>query len=145
MRVGGGGLLVLGSVGRTGLPRILLGSVAEKVVRELPCSVITVKAEHAIRVEVDLELENLEAQCKQGEALLAKGFPLEALRQFEVCLARDPLYLPAWEGAAVAHERLQHPRRAAQCRAKAAAIQEHLQFKHIEHSIRARHWLWRKP
>jgi universal stress protein E len=38
-------LMVLGSEGRTGLAKILLGSVAEKVVRELPCSVITVKAE----------------------------------------------------------------------------------------------------
>jgi len=40
-------LLIMGSVGRTGLPRILLGSVAGKVIRELPCSIITVKSEHA--------------------------------------------------------------------------------------------------
>ena len=38
-------LLVMGSVGRTGLSRILLGSVAEKVIREMPCSVVTFKAE----------------------------------------------------------------------------------------------------
>jgi len=38
-------LMVMGSEGRTGLSRLLLGSVAEKVVRELPCSIITVKAE----------------------------------------------------------------------------------------------------
>jgi universal stress protein E len=36
-------LLVMGSVGRTGLPRVLMGSVAQKVIREIPCSVITVK------------------------------------------------------------------------------------------------------
>lgn len=45
------GLLIMGSVGRTGLSRILLGSVAAKVIRELPCPVITVKSEHAIRSE----------------------------------------------------------------------------------------------
>ena len=38
-------LLVMGSVGRTGLSRILIGSVAEKVIREMPCSVVTFKAE----------------------------------------------------------------------------------------------------
>jgi len=38
-------LLVMGSVGRSGLSRILLGSVAGKVLREMPCSVITVKSE----------------------------------------------------------------------------------------------------
>ena len=47
-RQAGSRLMVLGSEGRTGLARILLGSVADKVVRELPCSVITVKAERLI-------------------------------------------------------------------------------------------------
>jgi len=137
-------LLVMGSVGRTGLPRILLGSVAEKVARELPCSIITVKAEHAIRVEVDFKLDDLEAGYRQGEALLEKGFPAEALRQFENCLAKDPLYLPAWEGAATAHERLGRPQCAQQCRDKAQAIHNRLHGKHIQGAVRAHHWLWEK-
>lgn len=37
-------LIIMGSEGRTGLSRILMGSVAEKVVRELPCSMVTVKS-----------------------------------------------------------------------------------------------------
>jgi hypothetical protein len=36
--------------GRTGLGRILMGSVALNVAHPLPCSLITVKAAHAIRV-----------------------------------------------------------------------------------------------
>ena len=43
----GADLLVMGSVGRTELSRILIGSVAEKVIREMPCSVVTFKAELA--------------------------------------------------------------------------------------------------
>ena len=39
-------LVVLGTVGRTGLPRLLLGSVAEAVVRNAPCSVLV--ARHAV-------------------------------------------------------------------------------------------------
>jgi nucleotide-binding universal stress UspA family protein len=35
--------IVLGTHGRTGLHRLLMGSVAEHVVREAPCPVITVK------------------------------------------------------------------------------------------------------
>lgn len=38
-------LLVMGSEGKTGISRILMGSVAEKVVRELPCSIIMFKSE----------------------------------------------------------------------------------------------------
>lgn len=36
-------LIALGTHGRTGLARLLMGSVAEKVVREATCSVLTVK------------------------------------------------------------------------------------------------------
>jgi nucleotide-binding universal stress UspA family protein len=37
-------LIVMGTHGRTGLPRLLMGSVAEQVVRRAPCPVLTVKA-----------------------------------------------------------------------------------------------------
>ena len=39
-REGGVDLIVIGSHGRTGLPRMLLGSTAEKVVRHAPCAVL---------------------------------------------------------------------------------------------------------
>ncbi len=40
-------LVVLGTHGRTGLRRLLMGSVAEQVVRQAPCPVVTVKAPSA--------------------------------------------------------------------------------------------------
>ena len=36
-------MIVMGTHGRTGLAHVLIGSVAEKVVREAPCPVLTVK------------------------------------------------------------------------------------------------------
>ena len=36
-------LIVMGTHGRTGLAHVLMGSVAEKVVRKAPCPVLTVK------------------------------------------------------------------------------------------------------
>ena len=41
-------LIVLGTHGRTGLERLLMGSVAEQVVRKAPCPVLTVKATEAV-------------------------------------------------------------------------------------------------
>jgi nucleotide-binding universal stress UspA family protein len=42
-------LIVMGTQGRIGLDRMLLGSVAEKVVRKAPCPVLTVKAALPVR------------------------------------------------------------------------------------------------
>ncbi len=39
----GADLIVLGTHGRTGLAHVLLGSVAERVVRKAPCAVLTVR------------------------------------------------------------------------------------------------------
>jgi nucleotide-binding universal stress UspA family protein len=43
-------LIVMGTHGRTGLERLLMGSVAEKVMREAPCSVLVVKLPKGIHV-----------------------------------------------------------------------------------------------
>lgn len=37
------GLLIMGTNGRSGLSRLFMGSVTEKVIREMPCSFITIK------------------------------------------------------------------------------------------------------
>ena len=42
-------LCVIGTHGRTGLSRILLGSIAEKVVRHAPCSVLVVRPDSEVR------------------------------------------------------------------------------------------------
>ena len=38
-------LIVLATHGRTGLPHVIMGSVAESVVRSAPCPVLTVRPE----------------------------------------------------------------------------------------------------
>jgi len=50
-------LIVMGTHGRTGLARLLMGSVAEKVLRKAPCPVLTMKA----RVKAGEEVPVLEA------------------------------------------------------------------------------------
>ena len=49
-RESGADLIVMGTHGRTGLERLLMGSVAEKVMREAACSVLVVKLPKGIPV-----------------------------------------------------------------------------------------------
>jgi nucleotide-binding universal stress UspA family protein len=49
-------LVVMGTHGRTGLERLLMGSVAEKVMRDSPCSVLVVKLPKALTVPEKTEV-----------------------------------------------------------------------------------------
>ena len=49
-------LIVLSTHGRTGFQRLLMGSVAEKVVRKATCPVMTVKAPAAVRARPKKEV-----------------------------------------------------------------------------------------
>ena len=119
-------LLVMGSVGRSGLSRILMGSVASKVVRQMPCSVITVKSEHAIRLRLSEEISDLRDHLKQGQELLEQGFAREAIEQFERCIAIDILCEPAWEGLSVAHLRLGQHKESKRCNLAVEQIRQYL-------------------
>jgi nucleotide-binding universal stress UspA family protein len=67
--------IVMGTHGRTGLRRMLIGSVAEEVVRWVPCPVLTMRADsdvgdevHAILVPVDFS-ESSKAAVRQAVRL----------------------------------------------------------------------------
>jgi nucleotide-binding universal stress UspA family protein len=47
----GAGMIVMGTHGRTGIRRLLMGSVAEEVLRKAPCPVMTVKGPVAVTAE----------------------------------------------------------------------------------------------
>ncbi|MFH1438875.1 MAG: universal stress protein [Pseudomonadota bacterium] len=137
-------LIVMGSEGKTGLTRILLGSVAEKVIRELPCAVMTVKSERAIRLLMDAEIEELDEHFKAGVKLMEKGFPKEALGQFKQALDMDMMYAPALEWMAKAHDRLGSKGEAEECRKQAKKIRQTLWEKRVEADARSRAGMWEK-
>jgi nucleotide-binding universal stress UspA family protein len=44
-------VIIMGTHGRTGLAHLLMGSVAESVIRTAPCPVLTVKSVHADKTQ----------------------------------------------------------------------------------------------
>ena len=90
------------------------------------------------------EIANLQEHLQRAQSLLEKGFAKEALGEFRHCISHDPIYAPAWEGAAAAHERLGDSEQAEQCRQRAGDIVRQLWDQRIEAEIRSQHMLWRK-
>ncbi len=73
----GADLVVVGTHGHRGLRRVLLGSVAEKVVKLSPCSVLTIKGEGKAaapeRILVGVDFSESSAQALATAAELAKS------------------------------------------------------------------------
>lgn len=128
-------LLVMGTVGRTGVDRILIGSVAEKVTRELPCSTMMVKADAPIRLKMDDRITTIDSCLKQGRELLENGFPEEAATRFEYCISNDMMFAPAWEGLAAAYHRLGREKDSQECLERADQIRKDLWEKQVRFEL----------
>jgi len=82
-------LIVMGTHGRTGLSRVLLGSVAERVVRQAPCSVLIAR-EHGeprpyrhLLVPVDFSEASRRALDEAGELAARSGASVTLLHVLE--------------------------------------------------------------
>lgn len=137
-------LLIMGTTGKTSLSKMLIGSVTEKVVREVPCSFITLKSKDIIRLKIKSDIKDLSTHFKEGKKLLKQGFIEDALNQFQICLSINNLYVPAWQNIAKAQERLGRKKDAKKTLKQVAKISESLYNRKIEADIRSRHHLFAK-
>jgi len=137
-------LIVMGSVGRTGSSRILLGSVAEGVLQSASCSMLLVKSEDAFRLEISDQVADLESHFQEGRELLQQGFTEEARRRFQHCVSANVMFAPGWEALADCYERLGDAERAEECRAREKQIRDSLNWRRVEAEIRSQHPLWRR-
>jgi universal stress protein E len=138
----GAGLVVMGSTGRTGLPYMLMGSTAVKVARHLPCSLITVKRDQVLKLELEEKIADINEAFREGRELLAAGFRHEALERFDRCLALDPHFAHAIEAKAEAYERLGQPERGEEYRKLAQIVRQQLWDQQVQASVRAAHPLF---
>jgi nucleotide-binding universal stress UspA family protein len=102
----GADLLVMGATGRTGLVRVLLGSVTRRVLRQLPCSLLLVKDQTVFEEQFLLDLDVIDRLAAEGRAKLLGGEPAEAAGRFRQAVALDPYHTPALDGLASACEQL---------------------------------------
>lgn len=103
-----------------------MGSTTERVVREMPCSVITLKEEHLFRFPLEKEVANIETHFRKGKELLKKQLTEGVIAHFEYCLRRDPFFIPAWEAMALAYHQMGQEKDAKRCEEMATYIRTHL-------------------
>lgn len=132
-------LIVMGSVGHTGLPYMLMGSTAIKVARQLPCALLTVKRVQVLVPDLAKKIADINAAFEEGEALLAQGFCQEAIERFDQCLSIDSRCADAIEAKAEACDRLGRREQADECRELAQAIRRELGEQRVTASVRAQH------
>jgi hypothetical protein len=95
-------VLVMGATGRTGLARVLLGSVTRRVLRDLPCSLLSVKDEEVDAGRLEEDVRAVSVLMAQGRGLLASQSYAAAAAKFRRVLIHNPYHIPAMDGLAEA-------------------------------------------
>jgi nucleotide-binding universal stress UspA family protein len=102
----GSDLIIMGASGRTGLVQVLLGSTTRRLLRELPCSVLTVKQEDVLEDTFDDNIRNIASNLVEASASFSSGNFISAIVQYRLVLIRNPFHLGALEGLVSSHEQL---------------------------------------
>ncbi len=87
-------LLIMGTTGKTGLSKLLMGSVTEKVTRELPCSFITTKAKDITDNYLESNLKGIESILNPARNAFKKGEYELAIEEFTIGLKQYPDNIP---------------------------------------------------
>ncbi len=91
-------LLVMGSSGKSNFHRMIMGSVTEKVIREVPCSFLTLKTENAIHLNIEPRIRDIEEHLKDAKQLVKDGFYNEAIAEYQTCLKINDMHIPSLNG-----------------------------------------------
>ncbi|MFT4669372.1 MAG: universal stress protein E [Ulvibacter sp.] len=102
----GSDLLIMGTTGKSGISKILMGSVTEKVIREVLCSFITLKNEDAIVLELESKIQDIEYHYNSAQELFEKGFFEESINQFNICLGINFTHIRSLKALAKVYEKL---------------------------------------
>lgn len=115
-------LLFMGTTGKSGLSRLLLGSVAEKVTREVQCSFITSRKETLLAF--NLKLREFRQNFSDAEKFREQGYYDTAIRIYQQCLSLNFVHRPSIEGILKAYTALKNEAKVAEYEKMLQAIEE---------------------
>ncbi len=130
------GLLVMGTNGRSGFSRMVMGSVTEKVIRELPCSFVTTKTQNIFTLKFDNEVKEIEIHFKNAEKLEKSGLYNEAVEQCLICLQINDMHVPSMYKLSKLYKVLGNEDKVTYYEKMASKLLQRLWDKKIEFEIR---------
>ncbi len=99
-------LLIMGTTGKTGLSRMIMGSVTEKVIREVPCSFMTLKSEDIIDLKLETRIREIEKHYEVAIQLMEDGFYDESINEYKICLTINDMHIPSLNGLAKVYKKI---------------------------------------
>jgi nucleotide-binding universal stress UspA family protein len=99
-------LLIIGTTGKSGINKILMGSVTEKVIRKVPCSYIALKKKNVIKLELESKIQDIEDRYSLSQQLFEDGFYKESIKEFEACLEISFMHLSSLKGLAKVYQQI---------------------------------------
>jgi nucleotide-binding universal stress UspA family protein len=115
-------VIVMGSTGRSGLARMLMGSVTRGVLQHLPCSLLTVKNEDVLEELLEEDIRTIKLLLAEGRELLAAERYAEAAAKFRQVVFQYPFEITALQCLAESYGKLGRVEEAARYRRRAAAL-----------------------
>jgi len=99
-------LLVMGSSGKSNFHRMIMGSVTEKVIREVPCNFLTLKTENVINLNIETRIRDIEEHLNDAKQLVKDGFYNEAIAEYQTCLKINDMHIPSLNGLSKVYEKM---------------------------------------
>ena len=130
-------LVIMGTTGRSGINKVLMGSVTEKVVREVLSSFITLKKEDVITLEIDSKIQDIENHYATAEKLFEKGFFEESLNQYKICLDINYTHIPSLKGIVKVYKKLGDNEKAKRYQGTVKNILDQIWNMKIEKEVRS--------
>lgn len=129
-------LLIMGTTGKSGLSRFLMGSVTEKVIRKVPCSFITQKSEGFIDLKLETKIRDIKSHFDVAKQLMKDGFFQESINEYNICLNINDMHIPSLFGIAKVYEKMGNVELAKRYNVMAKEILSQIWDRKIEAEVR---------
>ena len=119
----GSDLIIMGATGRTGLVQVLLGSTTRRMLRDLPCSLLTVKQDDVLEELFESDLVGISQLVTEARSLSDTKSLLPAVILYRQVLSRDPFHVEAMRELVVLLDTIGESEEAAKYRQRLARLE----------------------